>query len=131
MRRVARTLGWTALGLLIGAGLGLYLGWVVWPAEFSDIDPARMSEPQRQDYARMIATAYAGDRDLASARWRVATLDAVDPNGWLLAFTVDTILAGEDETVIRRLVALANDLGLRSPAMEPYLPGAGAGGPAP
>jgi hypothetical protein len=122
MRRIVRTLVWAGLGLLIGAGLGLYLGWVAWPAEFSDASPALLADAYREDYARMIAAAYAEDGDLAQARWRVATLDAADPNGWLLAVVVDAVLQqGEDEETLRRLVRLAADLGLRSPAMDPYL----------
>lgn len=122
MRRIARTLVWAGLGLLIGSGLGLYLGWVAWPAEFSDASPALLADVHREDYARMIAAAYAEDGDLAQARWRVATLDAADPNGWLLAVVVDAILQqGENEETLRQLARLAADLGLRSPAMDPYL----------
>ncbi|GAB4162198.1 MAG: hypothetical protein Fur0021_36230 [Candidatus Promineifilaceae bacterium] len=119
---MARTVFFLVLGLLLGAGLGLYLGWVVWPTEFTNADPSLLAETYRQDYALMIATAYERDGDLATARWRAATLDVENPNDWLLRFTVDTILAGQDETAMRRLSRLAYDLGLRSPALTPYLP---------
>ena len=119
---MARTVFFLVLGLLLGAGLGLYLGWVVWPTEFTNADPSLLAQAYRQDYALMIATAYERDQDLAAARWRAATLDVENPNDWLLRFTVDNILAGQDETAMRRLSRLAYDLGLRSPALNPYLP---------
>ncbi|MCA9938464.1 MAG: hypothetical protein KC418_07475 [Anaerolineales bacterium] len=121
MRGLIRTVGFIGVGLLLGIGLGLYLGWVAWPTEFTNADPSLLAEPYRQDYALMIATAYERDRDLAAARWRVTTLDVADPQAWLLRFTVDTILAGQDEAAMRRLARLSGDLGLRSPAITPYL----------
>lgn len=122
MPQTVRTITFLALGLLLGIGLGLYLGWVVWPTEFTNADPSLLTETYRQDYALMIAAAYERNGDLAAARWRAATLDVENPNDWLLRFTVDTILAGQDETAMRRLSRLAYDLGLRSPALTPYLP---------
>lgn len=122
MRSFFRFIFWIGLGLAVGAGIGLYLGWVVWPTEFTNAHPSLLAEEYRHDYALMIAATYEQDGDLASARWRVASLDMEDPYGWLLAFTVDTIFQNQEPTAIRRLVKLANDLGLRSPAFTPYLP---------
>ncbi len=108
------------LGLAIGAGLGLYLGWVAWPTEFTDANPSVLQESYRQDYVRMIAATYAADGNLDTAQQRLASLGE-DGKGTLLSVTIDAILLGENELEIRRLVSLAADLDISSPAMTPYL----------
>lgn len=108
-------------GLGIGIGLGLLIGWVLWPTEFTDADPALLQAPYRQDYAQMIADAYALDGDLPAARQRLNTLGE-DSEAQLLAAITNRVLAGGDEAAIRRMVQLAADLGLSSPAMAPFLP---------
>lgn len=109
------------VGLALGIGLGLYLGWVAWPTEFTDANPAVLQETYRQDYVRLIAAAYTADNNLPAAQQRVANLGA-DGRDVVLAVTLDTILQGGDDAEIRQLVRLAADLGLSSPAMTPYLP---------
>jgi hypothetical protein len=109
------------IGLALGIGLGLYLGWVAWPTEFTDANPSILQESYRHDYVRLIADAYTADNNLPAAQRRVANLgeDGLDA---VLSVTLDTILQGEDEADIRRLVKLAAALGLSSPAMTPFLP---------
>lgn len=122
MRKWLRAFGWTGLGLVVGLGLALYLGWVAWPTEFTEADPSILREEFRRDYTLMIASAYALDGDLPAARRRLYSLGQEAPDRWLLTMTVDAILSGRDEeTVILPLVTLAQDLGLNSPAMAPYL----------
>jgi hypothetical protein len=114
--------GWIALGLLIGAVLGLVIGWVVWPLEYVEADPTVLEGSYFDDYVVMIASAYSLDEDLNLARRRLSSLGLEDLDSWYLSFTVDQILAGADEANIVFLVRLADDLGLYSPVMEPYLP---------
>lgn len=122
MRKWVRPLVWIGLGLLLGAALGLYLGWVAWPTEFVEANPTILEEEYRRDYTLMIANAYVLDGDLDAARRRLHSLGDEEPDRWLLTMTVDAILAGRDEeTVILPLVKLSRDLGLNSPAMAPYL----------
>jgi hypothetical protein len=113
---------WLGLGLLLGVAFGLFLGWVAWPAEFSDTDPTFLNDGYQRDYALMIASAYSLDGDLSIARRRLRSLGLEDSSGWLLLVTVDHILNSGDETGSRLLVKLSSDLGLYSPAMDPYLP---------
>lgn len=108
------------LGMGLGAGLGLYLGWVAWPTEFTDANPSVLQENYRKDYARMIADAYAADGNLTAAQQRINRL-GTDGQAFFLSVTLDAILLGQDEAEIRRLVSLASDLGLSSPAMTPFL----------
>lgn len=119
-RRFARTV-LLFVGLLAGVGLGLYVGWVAWPIQFTEADPSLLDERYGEDYTRMIAAAYAQDGDLAAARRRLASLNRPDIDAWLLSLTVDAILEGEPVTEIRPLVRLASDLGLASPIMAPFL----------
>mgnify|MGYP006921587055 CR=1 FL=1 len=116
-----RPLIFILIGFTVGAGLGLYLGWVAWPTEFSDATPALLEEAYRQEYVVMIATAYAQDDDLPRAEQRVRSLGP-DGKAFLLDVTLDMILQAEDETKIGDVVRLASAMGLYSPAMEPYLP---------
>lgn len=108
-------------GLAVGIGLGLYLGWVAWPTEFTDANPSVLQAEYRQDYVYLIAAAYTADNNLLAAQKRVASLGE-DGRDVVLAVTVDAILQGGDEVEIRQLVQLAAALGLESPALVPYLP---------
>ena len=121
MDRILRIVGWVALGLLIGAGLGLVVGWVVWPLEYVEADPTVLEGSYFEDYVVMISAAYSLDEDLGLARGRLNSLGLENVDSWYLSFTVDQILAGADEENIVFLVKLADDLGLYSPVMEPYL----------
>lgn len=120
-QRLLRVVLWLSLGVILGIASGLLLGWVVWPIEFTEADPTVLEESYQQDYTVMIATAYSLDEDLNGARQRLSKLGKQDPNAWLLSVTVNHILNQSDETEIRYLVQLASDLGLYSPAMDPYL----------
>jgi len=62
------------LGLLLGVGLGLLAGWVVWPAEFDIVTPELLATHYRTDYANMIAAHYAHAADLDLARRQLARL---------------------------------------------------------
>jgi len=108
------------LGLALGAGLGLAVGWVFWPTEFTDANPAVLDDGYRRDYVQLIADSYALDNNLAVAQQRIGDLGEDGPQ-YVLAVLIDMILRQEDETAIRRLARLANDIGQYTPAMAPYL----------
>jgi len=108
------------IGLAVGVALGLYIGWELFPTEFVDASPVYLAEEQKQDYARMIAAAYAVEGDLTAAQQR---LDDLGPGGKdvLTAVMLDAILLQQNLTEIRQLVNLAAVLDIVSPAMDPYL----------
>ncbi|WP_420628697.1 hypothetical protein [Candidatus Leptofilum sp.] len=109
------------LGLAIGVGLGLAIGWVFWPTEFTDANPTVLEDRYRRDYVQLIADGYALDNNLALAQERIADLGE-DGEAYLLQVLIEMILRQEDEAAIRRLTRLANDIGQYTPAMDPYLP---------
>jgi hypothetical protein len=117
----AKPIIWLALGLLIGAGVGMLVGWVVWPTQFTEADPTVLQESYRQDYAAMIAANYALDGDLVGARRRLFQLGVDNLEEWLLDLTVAAILSGAAEQDAIFLVNLCRDLEIYSPLMEPYL----------
>ena len=123
-QRLLRIVLWLSLGVILGMAAGLLLGWVVWPIEFTEADPTVLEDSYQHDYTVMIATAYSLDGDLNGARQRLNSLGKQDANAWLLSVTVDHILNQANENEIRYLVRLASDLGLYSPAMEPFMTGA-------
>ncbi len=108
------------LGLALGAGLGLAVGWVFWPTEFTDANPAVLDDGYRRDYVQLIADSYALDNNLAAAQQRIGDLGEGGPQ-YVLTVLIDMILRQEDEAAIRRLARLANDIGQYTPAMAPYL----------
>lgn len=109
------------VGLAIGLGLGLYVGWEVEPTEYVNADPTLLAGGFKRDYVRMIAAAYAVEGDLAAAQARLTGLGD-DAEALLTAVMLDAILQQEDPKEIRQLVSLAAALGITSPAMTPYLP---------
>jgi hypothetical protein len=118
--RLVRPFAIIALGLALGAALGLYLGWVAWPTEFSDATPALLADSYKQDYLLMVATVYAADQDLAAAQQAVQSLGD-NGRAYLNAYVLDQILGGSRAPELRYLAQLARDLGLESPALQPYL----------
>ena len=108
------------LGLAIGVGLGLAIGWVFWPTEFTDANPTVLEDRYRRDYVQLIADGYALDNNLPLAQQRIGDLGE-DGEAYLLQVLIEMILRQDDEAAIRRLTRLANDIGQYTPAMAPYL----------
>lgn len=69
-----RTIAVALLGLLLGAGLGLLAGWVLWPAQYDSVTPELLAADRQIDYAKMIAAHYARSSDLDLARTQLARL---------------------------------------------------------
>ena len=100
MKRLALFL----LGVALGVGLALLIGWEWFPRVEYDAGPAALREDYQEEYIRLVALAYEVDHDSAAAIERLAELNPRAP------------------TRIVPLVALARDLGAETPAMAPYLP---------
>ena len=109
------------LGLTAGAVVGLLLGWVVWPVQYTDTAIADLATEYKDEYIVLVAAAYTTDGDLEKAQVRLARLEVPNINQSLSALIDRYILEGQDETEIRALVALANAQGMMSPNMVAYL----------
>jgi hypothetical protein len=102
-------LAW-ALWLAAGLALGLYLGWVVAPVEYVDTSPSSLQQVYKDDVVLMLATAYAGDGDLAAARAGLSTLGLTDPAAAVRATAERLAEAGVPAEELERLHALAEAL---------------------
>ena len=119
MLRVIRSL---MLGLLIGIAVGLFLGWVQFPAPGRGSALSDLAQPYRDAYVVMIAAGYAMDADIAGANERLGRLHgaSIAPD---LRQAIERIIttSAHDLDDIRLLVALARDLGQLTPIMSPFL----------
>ena len=108
------------LGLAVGIGLGLYLGWVTWPTQYTEDNPSILQQSYQQDFLLMTAVSYSDDGNLGAATQRV---DSLGENGrsLLLNTTIDLILTNPTSSNIPPLARLANDLGENNPTLLPYL----------
>ena len=80
------------LGLIAGLLLGLSYGWLIRPVEYVDTTPDSLREDFRTDYVLMVAEAYASEEDLDLARFRLAALGPLPPDGYATA-AIDYALA--------------------------------------
>lgn len=128
---MVRFFGSLILGLLIGVGFGLYLGWVQFPVEYVN-SPFTALDPQyRDEYTVMVAAGYLHDGDLETAIDRLRRLQVpTSIPEHVQSVTERYISNSQNINDIRYLVALSEALGRLTPMMEPYrqlsLPGGGA-----
>lgn len=86
-----------AIGLAlasVAAGfiLALFITWVIWPVEYTNADPSDLRSSYKEDYIRMISTAYQMDGNLVRAQSRLAQLKLGNP-----AQVVNTLAAREKQ----------------------------------
>lgn len=105
------------LALIVGLGLGLFMGWVVWPVQFVDATPAYLRADLQEDYLRMTIDSFRvnGNPNLAVRRWQ-----DLGPNGPTLLKIVQATPNGLDPAVIDAFSNLADQ----------YPPSSGTGGTA-
>lgn len=119
MLRAIRSL---VLGLLIGTAVGLFFGWVQFPADGRSSALSDLAQPYRDDYVVMIAAGYAVDADIAGARQRLSRFHA-DLAGPELRQSIERIIttSARDLDDIQLLIELARDLGQLTAIMRPFL----------
>lgn len=119
MLRLTRSL---ILGLLFGMLAGLYFGWFPFPPDARGSAISDLAQRYRDEYTVMIAAGYAADRDASGALERLKLLERKNIPVYLqrsVERIISTSARGLDD--IRLLVRLAYDLGLLTPAMQPFL----------
>jgi hypothetical protein len=108
------------VALLIGAGLGVYLGWVQFPVEYVDSPASALDTRFKDEYTMMIAAGYAVDQDLNGAIERLRMLQVENVPEYVQATTERFISNSRAFDDIRLLVNLAEGMGRLTPIMEPY-----------
>lgn len=113
------------LGLLLGIGLGLTAGWVVWPVTYYDTDVYDLRVDYRDDFVVMVGALYAQEGDVGAARQLLLLLSDPSAPRSLDAIVVDVaeryIASGASLTDIRHLVGLAQAFGSVTTPMQPFL----------
>jgi hypothetical protein len=112
-------------GTLLGIGLGLVLGWLVWPVSYFDTDYFDLRADYRDDFVVMVGALDALQQDVGTSRELLALLS--DPNtprsieSIIVDVTERYIARGANPVDIHHLVNLAEALGAVTTPMQPYL----------
>jgi hypothetical protein len=109
------------VAVLAGVGLGLWYGWVVNPVEYKDTDVAHLYAVYRDEYILMVGEAYAQDRDLDTARARLALLSLPDVASTVADLAEAAASQGKPRLDTEALARLATDLGAGRDTLSPYL----------
>lgn len=114
-----------ALGILLfglSLGLGLFVGWVLWPARYHALDPSDLRWEHKEDYIVLVSASYALHNDLAQARARLEELREEDIGAVVAELARQYMIRGEEPEMTRDLVKLAQDLGVpASPELIAYV----------
>lgn len=113
------------LGVALGVGLAMLIGWVLFPMRHTAVTPASLRHDYRDEYVRLVALAYSVDGDLAQAEQRLQALEADDFRAPLVELTERWIYEGYSVDFVGPLVQLAYDLNAGTSAMASYAEGAG------
>ncbi len=109
------------IALIAGVGVGLILGWYVWPVNYTEAAPSRMRQDWKDEAIWMAAQAFAYDRNLEAAQARLSPLGFDDLGQAVLRraeLAIDQNLSPRHITSLARLAAA---LGARAPRTDPYL----------
>ncbi|MCB9453253.1 MAG: hypothetical protein H6672_17615 [Anaerolineaceae bacterium] len=117
------------IGLAIGAGIGLYVGWVQAPVEFVNSPASSLAERYLDEYIVMVSGGYLLDGDLGGAVERLQILGTANIPALVQETAEKFISDSRNVDDIRKLVALAEAMGRLTPIMDPYrrvtVPGGG------
>jgi hypothetical protein len=107
-------------GLFLGLALGFFLGWSVFPVEYTNGPVTALRPTYIQDYTVMVAEAYMVDRDITGAFERLRVLQVENVPLHVQNITEQYITDSRSVGEIQALVALSEALGRLTPIMEPY-----------
>src|SRR5689334_2301750 len=107
---MARFLVSLIIGLVVGVGAGLYLGWVQFPVEFVNSPASALAREYKDDYTVMIASAFAQDQDIGGAVERLRVLGVENIPAYVLEVTERFITNSQNVNDIRLLVGLYEGL---------------------
>lgn len=70
---------WFLLSIFLGAGMGVFYGWVVNPVRYVDTTPDQLRADYQADYVLMVAEIYQLEKDPALAGRQLALLGDPQP----------------------------------------------------
>jgi hypothetical protein len=112
-------------GVLLGIGLGLLIGWQLWPVSYYNTELYDLHTGYQDDFVVMVGALYALEGDAQAARQALAQLSPPSanrsPESMLIEVTERYIAQGASPTDIHYLVNLADALDSRTTPMQPYL----------
>jgi hypothetical protein len=110
------------VALILGALIGLYIGWVQFPAQTIDSPTSALAQRYKDEYTVMVAEGYRADRDLNGALERLRFLSVENIPAYVQETAERFISNSRDLEDIRALVLLAEGVGRLTPVMQPYRP---------
>jgi len=118
-------------GIVVGFAAGGYVGFVLSPVSYTNIEVKDLRPTQKDDWVFMVGAAFAMDATLADARQRLGRLDS-DPTAAVryVADVAQRAIDRNDTRNARNVSALAIALGAGTPAMRFYLQTVPPPGPA-
>lgn len=108
------------IGLVIGAGLGLYLGWVQFPVEYVNSPASALSPRYQDEYTLMIAAGYRLDGDAIGAIDRLRLLGIANVPEYVQQTAERFISTSRSIEDIQSLIVLSEGLGRTSPIFNAY-----------
>jgi hypothetical protein len=109
------------IAVLVGIGLGLFVGWYVWPVTYTEATPQRLRQDWKDEAIWMAAQAYVFDHDLETAQTRLRPLGFDDLGRSVLDRAERALDRNWPPIQITYLARLAAALGARSTRLDPYL----------
>lgn len=108
------------IALVLGAAVGLAYAWLIEPVTFTESSPAQVMKAYREAWLVMAAEAYTHDGDWIRTQARINALR--DGNlAQTLTELFDRYQADGPNPIARALARLADQLNIRTPAMQVYL----------
>lgn len=112
-------------GILLGIGLGLVIGWLVWPVSYYDTDVYDLRADHQDEFVVMVGALYALEQDIEAAHQLLGLLSQPNrprpPESIVVEVAERYIARGADPAEIGYLVGLAEALGSTTTPMQPYL----------
>jgi hypothetical protein len=108
------------VAFVIGLALSLAYGWILDPRP-APVTPADLQAEDRAFYTRLIALAFAHNRNLDQAKTRLAALNEPDVSASVVSLTEAFIDQEGDVRDIRALVSLSEALGKTTSVMAAFM----------